>query len=97
MGLRDRFERALGLGTSDEPRAHAVEASRRVVVRPVVSTPGARVRLSRDGTDGELGRVLLMCHRRGVPVELVDGPNGLWLDGVEVAPMELRSRLGDTR
>ncbi|MDP2306808.1 MAG: hypothetical protein Q8P18_12360 [Pseudomonadota bacterium] len=97
MGLRDTLERALGLGTSDEPRAHTVEAPRRAVVHPVVSTPGARVRLSRDGRDGELGRVLLMCHRRGVPVELIDGPNGLWLDGTPVTPLDLRSRLGDTR
>ncbi len=93
MSLRDRLDRALGLGPSDEPRALAVEAKRRVVVRPILSTPGARVRLSRDGRDGELGRVLLMCHRRGVPIELVDGPNGLWLDGAPVSPLALRAAL----
>lgn len=97
MGLRDRVERALGLGTSDEPRALTVEGPRRVATRPVVSTPGARVRLSRDGWDGDLARVLLMCHRRGVPVEIVEGDNGLWLDGAPVSPLELRARLADTR
>ncbi|MES2642596.1 MAG: hypothetical protein V4850_24140 [Myxococcota bacterium] len=101
MGLRDRIggglERALGLGPSDEPRALSVEGPPRRAVRPVVSTPGARVRLSRDGWDGELARVLLMCHRRGVPVELVEGENGIWLDGLAVSSLELRARLTDTR
>ncbi len=93
MGLRDRLDRALGLGPSDEPRPMAVEARRTVTVRPVVSTPGARVRISRDGRDGELARVLLMCQRRGVPVELVEGPNGLWLDGIALTPAELEAKL----
>lgn len=94
MGLRDRLDRALGLGPSDEPRAHTVEARRAVKVRPVESTPGARVRIARDGWDGETSRVLLMCHRRGVPVELVDGPAGVWLDGVALTPAELKAKLG---
>lgn len=97
MPLRDRLDRALGLGPSDEPRPLAVEARRRVTVRPVVSTPGARVRLSRDGWDGDVSRVLLMCHRRGVSVELVDGPSGIWLDGSPISAEDLRLRMDDTR
>jgi hypothetical protein len=93
MGLRDRLDRALGLGPSDEPRAVAVAGPRAGRARPVVSTPGARVRVQRDGRDGDLGRVLLWLQRRAVPVELADGPNGLWLDGVPITPTELRRRL----
>jgi hypothetical protein len=37
--------------------------------------------------------VLLWLQRRAVPVELADGPNGLWLDGVPITPTELRRRL----
>lgn len=93
MGLRDRLDRAFGLGPSDEPRALAVEARRAVQVRPVTSTPGARVRISRDGWDGDTSRVLLMCHRRGVPFELVEGPNGVWFDGAPVSMGQLRAKL----
>lgn len=94
MGLRDRLDRALGLGPSDEPRAVTVAARTTAKVRPVTSTPGARVRIARDGWDADTSRVLLMCQRRGVPVELVDGPSGLWLDGAPVSAEELRARLG---
>jgi hypothetical protein len=93
MGLRDRLDRALGLGPSDEPRALTVEARRTVQVRAVESTPGARVRISRDGWDGDTSRVLLMCQRRGVPFELVEGPNGVWFDGAPVSMAELRAKL----
>ncbi len=97
MGLRDRFERAIGLGTTDEPRVWSVAGPPRAVERPIVSTPGARVRISRDGRDGELGRVLLLCHRRGIPVELIEGPNGLWLDGAAITPSALRAFLDGVR
>jgi hypothetical protein len=97
MGLRDLLDATLGLGPSDEPRAMSVEAPRASTSRPVVSTPGARVRISRDGWDGDTSRVLLLCHRRGIPVELVDGPNGLWLDGTALSAADLRDRLVDLR
>lgn len=94
MSLRSRLDRALGLGPSDEPRPVTVEARRRAVVTPVVSTPGARVRLQTDGWSGELGRVSLMCHRRNIPVERTVGRDMLMLDGVEVTPRELGEALG---
>lgn len=95
MGLRERFERAIGLGVSDEPRRVEVGRRIRAEERPVVSVPGARVRIARDGRDGDLARVLLFCHRRGIPVELVDGPNALTLDGRPCTPDELRRRARD--
>jgi hypothetical protein len=92
-GLRQRIDHALGLGPSDEPRPFAVEGPARARVRPVVSTPGARVRISRDGHDGTLTGLLLWCHRRGIPVELVDGPNGAWLDGEAETAQGVKDRL----
>ena len=93
MSLRSRLDRALGLGPSDEPRPIAVEARRRAEVRPVVSTPGARIRLVTDGWSGELGRVSLVCHRRNIPVERLTGQHMLTFDGVEVTAEELLRRL----
>lgn len=97
MGLRERFERAIGLGASDEPRRVAVGRRVRVDERPVVSTPGARVRIARDGRDGDLARVLLFCHRRGIPVELTEGPNVLTVDGRPCSPDEVRRRAHELR
>jgi hypothetical protein len=92
-----RLARLLGLGPSDEPRRVAVGARRVVTERPVVSTPGARVRISRDGRDGEIGRLLLWLHRRGEPVELASGENAVWLDGRRAEPGEVRAKLGRGR
>lgn len=91
--LRHRFERLIGLGPSDNPRAVAVGGRARAVERPVVSTPGARVRIARDGWDGEIGRLVLFLHRRAIPMELVEGPNVVTLDGAAVQPERLRERL----
>ena len=94
MSLRSRFERAVGLGPRDEPRAIEVTARRRRVNTPVVSTPGARLRLVRSGGDGEIGRLLLWCLRRGVAVELVAAEvDEVWLDGERVSPAEAQRRL----
>jgi hypothetical protein len=87
------LDRLLGLGPADEPRPIAVGRRARVRERPLASTPGARVRVSRDGRDGDIGRLLLWLHRRGIPVELVDGPNEVRLDGVPHTPAEIRRRL----
>lgn len=93
MGLKDRFEHLLGLGVGDEPRRVAVEAAGKRVDRAVVSTPGARVRIVRPADPGELQRVLLWCLRRGVPVQLAEGPAGLFLDGRPIEPAALRAAL----
>lgn len=72
----------------------AVAARRVRVEAPVVSTPGARLRLVRTGADGELGRLLLWCVRSGVPVELAAGvTDEVWLDGVRIGAGEARGRL----
>lgn len=93
MGLlKDLVERKLGLGTADEPRAVAVEARRKRKDLLVTSTPGARVRLVRDGHDGDVARILLWCVRRGIPVELQEGEPGIYLDGQRVTPETLRAR-----
>jgi hypothetical protein len=88
------LSRLFGLGPGDEPRRVAVGARREVTERPVVSTPGARVRVARDGRDGEIGRLVAWLHRRGEPMELVPGDNAVWLDGRPATPDEVRRRLG---
>lgn len=94
MGLKDRFEHLLGLGVGDEPRRVAVGAARKRVDRVVASTPGARVRIVRPADPGELQRVLLWCLRQGIPVELAEGPAGLFLDARPIEPAALRAALG---
>lgn len=95
MGLlRDLVERKLGLGTADEPRPVAVEAKRKRKDLLIASTPGARVRIVRDGRDGQVARALLWCVRRGVPVELVEGEAGVYLDGERIEAEALRVRYG---
>lgn len=90
VGLRERFERAIGLGVGDEPRRVEVQRrARRGADRPVVSTPGARIRMARTGRDGELARLLVLLHRRGIPVEIVDGPDMVTLDGAPITPAAL--------
>jgi hypothetical protein len=91
--LRDRFDALIGLGPSDNPRPVAVGRVRRVVERPVMSTPGARIRIRRDGRDGDIGRLVLMCHRRGVAMELSEGENAVFLDGAPIAAMALAERI----
>ena len=93
MPLRDWVERRLGLGMADEPRRVAVEARRKREDRVVRSTPGARVRLVRDGRDGEVQRALVWCVREGVEVELAEGPAAILLDGAPVTVEELRRAL----
>ena len=93
MSLRRRIDRALGLGPTDEPRPVAVGTRGRRVQHALVSTPGARVRISRDGWDGEVQKALLWCVRSAVPVEIVEGDNGVWVDGEQVEPTALPSRV----
>ncbi|GDX82235.1 hypothetical protein LBMAG42_40460 [Deltaproteobacteria bacterium] len=95
MSLKSRVDRLLGVGPSDDPRVIAVASKRTRVETPVVSTPGARLRVERTGNDGELGRLVLWCHRRGVPMELVEGTEDrVILDGEAATVAEVRRRLG---
>ena len=95
MSLRSRLDRLLDLGPADDPRRVAVAATRKRVERPVTSTPGARLRIERSGADGEVLRLLLWCHRRAVPVELVEAEvDQVWLDGARVSPADARKVLG---
>lgn len=97
MGFRERFERVLGVGRDDNPRRMQVARARERVDRAVVSTPGARLRISRDRHAGPLQKLVLWCARRGVPMELVAGPAGVTLDGRPVSAEEARARLADAR
>lgn len=92
MGLKDLVEEALGLGRSEDVRRIPVGVARARVDRAVVSTPGARVRITRDGRDGTTARVLLWCVRNGVPVELADGPPSVTVDGRVVPEGDLSPR-----
>lgn len=97
MGLKDLFEEAIGLGRSEDVRKIAVGVARARVDREVRSTPGARVRIVRDRRDGEAALALLWCVRNGVPVEIQDGPPGVWVDGERlhpVSPSALKARVG---
>ena len=97
MGIKAVFEEAIGLGRSEDVRKIAVGVARARVDRAVRSTAGARVRIVRDGRDGAVVRALLWCLRNEVPVEILPGEPGVWVDGVRVAPLTpaaLRDRLG---
>lgn len=94
MALRSWVEGRLGLAVADEPRRVAVESRRARVEREIRSTPGARVRIVRDGKDGEVQRALLWCLRHDVPVELLEGAPGLYVDGQPVDGDGLRRALG---
>ncbi len=74
------LDRLLDLGPADDPRKVAVGTARAASRRVLQSTPGARVRAGTDGRDPDTQLALLWLLRRGIPVELVDGP-GLALDG----------------
>lgn len=95
MSLKSRLDRLLGVGPSDDPRMVAVAAKRVRVEAPLVSTPGARLRVERTGNDGEIGRLVLWCHRRQLPMELSNGADDrITLDGELVTVAEVRRRLG---
>ena len=81
MSLKSRVDRLLGVGPSDDPRVIAVAAKRVRVEVPVVSTPGARVRVERTGYGAE-GQSSL--HPLDAKLNLPD----------EVYAHELRRRLG---
>jgi hypothetical protein len=99
MKLGDLFEQAIGLGESADPRPVAVSARRSTQKLEIRSTPGARIRLERDGWSGDTQVVLLACLRLGVPVELVESapgsPSRILLDGSPLTALELRARLRD--
>lgn len=89
------LDRLLGLGPSDEPRPVAVGRRAPVVERPLVSTPGAALRVERSGHDGHLIRLLAWCHRERVPVEIVEGSvDRVTLHGRALSPTEARAALG---
>ncbi|MBM4367319.1 MAG: hypothetical protein FJ102_13995 [Deltaproteobacteria bacterium] len=83
------LDRLLGLGPSDEPRPIAVGTRSVVTERPVVSVPGARVRIERSGRDGEVIRFLAWCHREQVDIEIVDADiDRVTVDGRALSPAE---------
>ncbi len=89
------LDRLLGLGPSDEPRPIAVGKRATVVERPVVSVPGAAVRVERSGRDGEVIRFLAWCHRERVDVEIVEGEfDRVTVHGRDVLPAEAAKLLG---
>jgi hypothetical protein len=99
MKLGDLFEQAIGLGESADPRPVTVSSRRSTPHLELRSTPGARIRLERDGWSGDSQVVLLACLRLGLPVELVDcapgAPSRILLDGSPLTALELRARLRD--
>lgn len=87
------LDRLLQLGPSDDPRSVPVGRSAGVQQLELTSTPGARVRIRRDGRDAAAQLAVLWCVRNRVPVELCDGPPAVLLDGAAVSPEELMRRL----
>lgn len=88
--LGRQLARATDLGPRDDPRKIAV--GRRVVreSHPVVSTPGARVRIVRAAHAPELQLAVLWCHRNGNPMDISDGDPGVWIDGRRASLDDLR-------
>lgn len=93
MGISNYVERALGLGPSDEPRRVEVGVRQKREDRPVASTPGARVRIVRDGYDGRMSRAVQLLHQRGIPFVLEEGTPRLEVDGAVVSPEALLERV----
>lgn len=86
------LDRLLDLGPADDPRKVAVGTARAATRRALLSTPGARVQVPKDGRDPEAQLALLWLVRRGVPVELVDSAE-LTLDGRPITLVELVKQL----
>ncbi len=99
MKLGKLLEQAIGLGESADPRPVAVSSHKTTKHTEIRSTPGARIRIERDGWSGDAQVVLLACQRLGIEVELVDLPPGgearIFLDGSPLTALELRARLRD--
>ena len=88
------MDRLLEAGPADDPRRVLVESKKSGVDVPFVSTPGARVRVRRTHRGGDVGRFLLWAHRRGIAVELAEGPaDEILVDGIVVSAEEARRRL----
>lgn len=93
MPRMPRFlDRLLDLGPADDPRRVAVKSHSIAQRRAVMSTPGARIRLSRDGRDPDVQKALLWLTRRGIAVELTEGPAGIFVDEHRVSLAALVSR-----
>lgn len=93
MALKDIIENALGLGRSEDVRRIPVGVTRARTNRAIVSTPGARLHITRDHRDPETARLLLWCVRNGVAMELADGSPAIRLDGQLATASEARRLL----
>ena len=95
MGIfRKLLDRVFDAGPTDDPRRVRVEGKRKGVDVPLVSVPGSRVRVMRNGRGGEVGRFVLWAHRKGVPMELVEGAvDELKVDGQVCSAVEARERV----
>jgi hypothetical protein len=89
------LDRFFDLGPADDPRKVRVDSGKQGVDVPVVSTPGARVRVVRSGRDGELLRFVVWAHRAGHPMEFTPGERDeIYIGGTLVSPDEGRRMLG---
>ena len=89
MGLRDRFERLIGLGISDDPRRVAVKSRQaRPAARALRSVPGARLVVQTDGS-GPMERALGACLLAGMEVEIREGAPEIRWDGAVITPDDL--------
>lgn len=93
MALKDIIENALGLSRSEDVRRIPVGVTRARTNRAIVSTPGARLHITRDHRDPETARLLLWCVRNSVAMELVEGTPAVILDGRRVTAIEAREAL----
>jgi hypothetical protein len=79
---------------TDEPTPVAVRGASATAGAALRRSPGAAIRVAWVGESGAIGRLLVTLARRGTPVELVAAePEGVWVDGREAQPDELRGRL----
>jgi hypothetical protein len=93
MGIRDRFERLIGLGISDDPRRVTVGSrQKRPEVRALRSVPGARLTVQTDGS-GPMQRALSACLLAKIEVEIREGEPEVRWDGKAITLDELLTRL----
>ena len=95
--LEQRLERWLGLGVALTPRAVQVgQRAPGAEIRPLRSTPGARLRVCTDGS-GPAHRALAACLLAGVDVEIIEviqakdsvTPPSVTLDGAPLSGDDL--------
>ena len=93
MKIGKFVEQVLGMGMADSPKPVHVASKNHRERLEIVSTPGARLRIGYQPTDGAGRITILACLRAGVPVHLDPQVSGIFLDGQPLDALALRALL----